>query len=127
MVQVLIAHTEGEEHLAEAIAMPLARAGYKVVHGGTVLVGESIPEQTSQALLRGSPIVLCGTAATIGNAWTHRLVQAARGYSGVRIFGVQMEKDAYLEILTLDGKIALYWQDPAKAMAELIDALAEYY
>ncbi|NEB05750.1 NACHT domain-containing protein [Streptomyces sp. SID13726] len=127
MVQVLVAHAQGEEDLAEKVGAPLALAGYEVLHYGTLLVGESLSDKASQAIAQGSPLVLCGTVRAAGTPWARRLVNAARHHPGVRIFALQMEQDADLETLTLDGKVALYWQDPARAIAALVDALSAYY
>ena len=60
---VLIAHAKGEEPFAEILAQPLREIGYEVVHQGTVLVGESVVEETSKTLSLGGPVVLCGTVA----------------------------------------------------------------
>ncbi|SNX64172.1 TIR domain-containing protein [Streptomyces sp. TLI_55] len=127
MVQILIAHAKGEEDLAETLAEPLASAGYEVLHHNAILVGESLADKASQAIAAGSPVVICGTVRAVGTSWARRLVNATRLHSGARIFAVQMEEDADLELLALDGKVALYWQDPARAVGELLDALAEYY
>ncbi|KUO00267.1 hypothetical protein AQJ84_09140 [Streptomyces resistomycificus] len=127
MVQVLIAHADGEESLAAEIAGPLEDAGYEVLHYGTVLVGDSLIQQASHAISQGSPVVLCGTVMAVGTGLVNILVSAARHHGESRIFALQMEKKAYLDPLALDGKIALYWQDPAKAVAELVKALTEYY
>ncbi|MFF5495610.1 NACHT domain-containing protein [Streptomyces aquilus] len=127
MVQILIAHAKGEEDLAETLAEPLARAGYEVLHHNAILVGESLADKASQAIAAGSPVVICGTVRAVGTSWARRLVNATRLHSGARVFAVQMEEDADLELLALDGKVALYWQDPARAVGELLDALAEYY
>ncbi|UCG88411.1 MAG: hypothetical protein JSW71_07680, partial [Gemmatimonadota bacterium] len=40
---------------------------------------------------------------------------------------MQMEKDAYVQMLSLDGTVALYWQDPAKAVQDLVASLQKYY
>ncbi|MFF6784355.1 HEAT repeat domain-containing protein [Streptomyces sp. NPDC012510] len=127
MVQVLIAHAEGEERLAERIAEPLQQAGYEVIHHGTLFLGESLAEKASQAISQGCPIVLCGTVAALGTGWAHRLVHAAKIQSGARVFALQMDEKAYLDMLTLDSKIARFWLDPNQAISELIEALAEYY
>jgi len=126
--KVLIAHAEGEEHLAEQLAEPLRSAGYEVAHQGTVLVGESVVEEASKVLSLGGPVVLCGTVEAVGTGWAHRLVNAARRHSsGVRVFPVQMEKKAYLEAIGFEAQTALYWQDPAKAVDNLLAALSRYY
>lgn len=75
--KVLIAHADGEEHLAEELADPLRKAGYDVAHRGTVLVGESIVEEASKVLNLGGPLVLCGTVKAVGTKWGRRLVNAA--------------------------------------------------
>jgi hypothetical protein len=127
MPQILLAHAEGEGSLADSVAGPLRAAGYDVLYEGTVLVGESLVQEASKALGAGSPVVLCGTVMALGTGWAHQVVNAARSYPGVRIFALQMEKLAYLQPLSLDGRVAAYWQDPGKAMSDLIDALREYY
>ncbi len=125
--QVLIAHAEGEEALAEQLAGPIREAGYEISHRGTVLVGESVTEEASKVLSAGGPVVLCGTVNALGTGWAHLIVNTARRHQQVRIFAVQMEQRAYMQQLSLDGKVALYWQDPAKATQELIASLKEYY
>src|ERR1044072_5124860 len=126
--QVLIAHAEGEEELAEKLAAPIRAAGYEVVHRGTVLVGESITGEVSKALAAGAPLVLCGTVEAIGTGWAHLLANAARqNHQQARILAVQMEKKAYVEALSLDEAIARYWQDPAAAERDLVKALKKYY
>ncbi|NNN36913.1 NACHT domain-containing protein [Streptomyces sp. S3(2020)] len=127
MSQILIAHADGDEALAAAIARPLEVAGYQVVHHGSLFVGDSLMQKASQAISQGSPVVLCGTVRAIGTGWAHFLVNAARRYGEARIFALQMEENVYLDSLILDGRIARYWQDPAGAIAELVAALAEYY
>src|SRR5437016_3294716 len=126
-VEVLIAHADGEEDLAEKLAEPMRAAGYLVAHRGTVLVGESVTEEASKILTTGAPVVLCGTVQALGTGWAHRLVSVARQTNGVRVFAVQMEKAAYLEQLSLDGAVARYWQDPRQAERDLLNALRKYY
>ncbi len=126
--KVLVAHAEGEEALAEKLAEPLRQAGYDVAHRGTVMVGESVVEEASKVLSIGGPVVLCGTVKAVGTGWAYRLVNAARQHhQKVRVFAMQIEKDAYVEMLSPDGTIALYWQDPAKAVEDLIASLQKYY
>lgn len=125
--QILIAHAAGEEHRADELAEPLRRAGYSVAHRGTVLVGESVVEEASKVLSLGGPVVLCGTVEAMGTGWAHRIVNAARQYARVRVFPVQMEETAYVEPLALDGVILRYWQDPSKAIGELLTAIQRHY
>lgn len=127
MSPVLLAHAEGDSALAEKVADPLRAAGYEVLYEGTVLVGDSLIKEASSALGAGSPVVLCGTVAAMGTGWAHQVVNAARAYPGTRVFALQMEKNAYLQPLSLDGRVARYWQDPGKAIDELLAALREYY
>jgi len=127
MPSILLAHARGEESLAEQVAEPLTAAGYEVVYDGTVLVGESLVEEVSKALGVGSPVVLCGTVKALGTGWAHKVVNAARAYSGIRVFALQMEEDAYLQQLSLDVAVGAYWQDPTRAVSELIEALQKYY
>lgn len=125
--QVLIAHAPGEERFAENLAGPLRAAGYEVAHQGTAMVGESIMEEASKTLSSGGPVVLCGTVRALGTGWAHRFVHAAR-YSGhARIFAVQMQKEAYVEQLSLDGVVGRYWQDPHKAIVDLLASIEKYY
>jgi tetratricopeptide (TPR) repeat protein len=127
-VKVLIAHDEDEEAKAEELAGPIRAAGYEVVHGGTMLVGESVPGEFSKWLGGGGPVVLCGTVQAIGSGWARRIAHATRAYNGVRLFIVQMEKKADVESVAFDGeKIARYWQDPAKAMQDLVNALRQHF
>ncbi|MEV7624426.1 HEAT repeat domain-containing protein [Actinoplanes sp. NPDC089786] len=124
---ILIAHAQGDEEQAERLAAPLVAAGYEVVHSGTVLVGESLVAEAGRVLTSGGPVVLCGTARAAGSRWAHRLVHATRRYSGVRVFGLEMDEEAYLEPLTLDAAIAAYWLDPGRAVQQLLAALARHY
>jgi NACHT domain len=127
-VPILVAHAPGEDEIAEAVAVPLRKAGYKVVHAGTVLVGDSIVGEYSKYISAGSPVVLCGTVKAVGTGWAYRVVNTVRaGNSGSRLFALQMERDAYVEALALDGKTAPYWQDSQKAIADLVAALNRYY
>jgi HEAT repeat protein len=127
MPPILLAHAIGENSYAEPVANALRSAGYNVVYEGAVLVGESLIQEASKALEIGSPVVLCGTIAALGTGWAHHVVNAARRYSGVRIFPLQMEKSAYVQLLALDEHVAAYWQDPNKAITELLNALQKYY
>src|SRR5438128_1392763 len=125
--KVLIAHAPGEEMLAEQLAEPIRKAGYEVMHLGTVLVGQSVVEEASKALHAGGPVVLCGTVQALGTGWAHRLVNAARKYSGIRVFAIQMESNAFLQQLVLDDVVAEYWRDPHRAMTELLTSLEKCY
>ena len=127
MPPILLAHAEGESALADSVAGPLRSAGYDVLYEGTLLVGDSLLQEVSKALEAGSPVVLCGTIAALGTGWAHQVVNAARRYPSARIFALQMEKLAYLQPLSLDGQIAAYWQDPDKAINNLLDAIRKYY
>lgn len=117
----------GDEALAEQLAAPLREAGYEVAHNGTIAVGESLIGEAEKAITSGSPIVLCGTARAIGSAWAHKIVNAAHGSVPPRVYVVQMERQAYVDQLALDGKIARYCDDPARASRELIEALAKHF
>lgn len=127
-VKVLIAHDEDEEAKAQALAGPIREAGYEVVHGGTVLVGESVPGEYSKLLAAGMPVVLCGTVLAIGSGWARRLAMATRSHAGTRLFIVQVEKKADVDSIALDGeKIARYWQDPNQAAQDLLAALHKFF
>lgn len=126
--KVLIAHAKDEEELAEKLAEPLREAGYEIAHRGTVIVGESITEEAGKILAKGGPLVICGTVTAMGTGWAHRLVRAVQDdEQQPRIFAAQMEKDAYLQQLSLNTRVALYWQNPVKAAQELIVGLKKYY
>ena len=45
----------------------------------------------------------------------------------MRVFVVQMQKQAFVKQLALDGKIARYCDDPAQALTDLLEALAKYF
>jgi HEAT repeat protein len=124
---VLIAHAEGDDEFAERLAGPIRAAGYHVVHHGTVLVGESLREEVTRVLTAGGPVVLCGTIRAMGTTWAQSVVNAARGFSGVRVFGVQIERDANLRYLTFDTEVASFWLDPDRATNEVVAALRKYY
>ncbi|GIF73696.1 NACHT domain-containing protein [Asanoa siamensis] len=127
-VTVLIAHAHGEEDLAEELAGPIRAAGYEVHHGGTVLVGDSLVEEAQQLLNAGAPVVLCGTIKAVGTSWARRVVNAARAASRQnRVFVVQMEEDADTDSISLDGRVAAWWRNQARAGAELVVALARYF
>ncbi len=125
--KILIAHANGEETYAERLAQPIREAGYEVAHQGTVLVGESVVEEASKILALGGPVILCSTVKAMGTRWARRLVNAAQRHSGVRVFAVQMEEEADVESLTFDSLIARYWQDPNRAVQELLESLGRYY
>lgn len=125
--RVLIAHADGEADRAAELATPLRQAGYDVVHQGTLLVGQSLAEEASRALVNGSPIVICGTVGAVGTGWAHRIVHAARHHPHCLILPVRMDRSAYLEILDWGTSIAEHWQDPALAAARLCAALAARY
>lgn len=122
--KVLIAHAKGEEELAAKLAGPLRAAGYDEAHEGTVLVGESVVEEASKVLQLGGPVVLCATVRALGTAWARRVVASVRRHDGARVFIVQCEEDADVDLVSFDEKVARYWQDPAKALKDLLDARA---
>jgi WD40 repeat protein len=126
--RVLIAHAPGEEKLAERLAAPIRKAGYEVAHRGTVGIGDSIEGEATLALEAGGPVVLCGTSTAVGSRWAWQLVNAARAGAGrTRVFVVQMEREAYVEPLARDGMVAPYWEDPHRALQDLIAALQKHY
>jgi Putative ATP-dependent DNA helicase recG C-terminal len=124
---VYVVCAEDEEELAGNLAEPLKEAGYEVAHNGTIAIGGSRIGEAEKAVASGAPIVLCATARAIGSAWAHRIVNAAHSGGVVRVFVIQMERQAYVEQLALDGKIARYCDDPAQAIKDLIQALAKNY
>jgi len=117
---VLIAHAPAEEVLADTFAKPIEQAGYTISYRGGVSVGESIELDAALALESGGPVVVCGTQLAVGSRWVGQLVNAARAKAGrPRVFVVQMEREAYVELLARDGVIAPYWEDPANAIRGL--------
>jgi len=124
---VLIAHAPGEEALAEQLAEPIRAAGYEVAHRGTVMVGESVVADAAKILSLNGPVVLCGTVRAMGTSWARRVVNAARPYTGVRVFIVQMEEEADVESIAFGETVARYWENPAQAVERLIAALQKYY
>ncbi|HEV7646118.1 MAG TPA: HEAT repeat domain-containing protein [Pyrinomonadaceae bacterium] len=127
MNKILIAHAKGDEIIAERIASGLYEAGYEVFHRGTVMVGESIIEEASKLLQSGVPVILCGTVKALGTEWAHRVINAARQHGNSRVFGLQVEKEAYLDQLLLDSSVAHYWLDPSKALGDLVSSLQKHY
>ncbi|MDD2755392.1 MAG: P-loop NTPase fold protein [Methanothrix sp.] len=120
---VLILHAD-EEQLAEQLADPISKAGFDVVQKSVVPVGE-LAVDFSKVLKKGGSIVLCGTTKLVGSGWPNRLVDSAQRLD-LHIFGVQMEDGAYLEgiaEMVLDRGIYRYWQDPSKAINDLLVAL----
>ncbi|GIF50489.1 TIR domain-containing protein [Asanoa ferruginea] len=127
-VTVLIAHANGEEDRAKELAAPIQAAGYDVHYGATVLVGESVVEETQKVLNAGGPVVLCGTIRAVGTPWARRVVNAARQANRQnRVFVVQMEEDADTESVAFDGKVAAWWHNQAKAADDLVTALVRYF
>jgi len=126
-IQVLIAHARGEESCAEELAVPLREAGFEVAHQGTVLVGDSVVAEASRALTAGGPVILCGTIRALGTKWARQVVSAARANHGSRVFCVQMDEEADVETVSFDEKVAEYWRDPTRAVADLITALRVAY
>jgi hypothetical protein len=124
---ILIAHAAKEEDLAEELVQPLRKAGYEVSHEGTVLVGESVVQETERILRGGGPVVLCGTERACGNRWVRRVVNAARQINNGMLFILQMEEEADVEAFSFGEKIARYWESPKKALNDLISALHKYY
>ena len=118
---------DGEEELAEQLARPLRDAGYDVAHNGTISVGESLVGEAQRALTSNSPIVLCATVKAAGSAWAHQVVNVAHRDGPVRVFVVQMEKQAFVKQLAMDGKVARYCDDPARAVDDLLGALGKHF
>jgi hypothetical protein len=126
-VKILLAHADGDEEIADGLAQPLIDAGYDVVYRGTVLVGDSMVEQASQVIASGGPVIICGSVKGVGTGWAHRVANAARTHPNSRIYALQVDKDAYLQQLALDATVARYWQNPVKAINDLIVALGKHY
>jgi predicted HTH transcriptional regulator len=124
---VYIVCADGDDELANQLTDPLCEAGYTVVHNGTIAIGESLVGEAQRALASGSPIVLCATAKAVGSAWAHQIVNAAHSDGPTRVFVVQMEKQAFVKQLALDGKVARYCDDPGQAVVDLLNALAKHF
>lgn len=120
--RALIAHAPGEEALAEELAQPLTEAGYEVWHRGTVFVGNSLVQEASNVLALRGPVILAGSVRAIGTSWARKLLRAAHEH-GSRAYILQMEQEADVDALAFGERISRYWEDPAKAVAELLQAL----
>ncbi|WP_426744538.1 HEAT repeat domain-containing protein [Myxococcus faecalis] len=125
--RVFIAHAKGEVAMAEALARPLIDAGYEVVHHGTVLVGESVVEEAQKQLAMDGPVVVCVTVKAVGTSFAHRLVNASRDSKRGRTFLVQMEEDAYVDLLSFDEEVPEWWRDKTDAEQRLVEALQQYF
>ncbi|MEH2339071.1 hypothetical protein [Nostoc sp.] len=127
---IYIVHAKQEEKLAEKLEKDIREAGYEeIAHRGTVMVGEGYIAEASKALSTGGPVILCGTCKAMGSNWVELIVNAARDrtFDEPRIFCLQMEEDANVNRLNFGECIALYWQNPAKAIEDLIAALKKHY
>lgn len=124
--KVLLIHHKDEEALASTVAMPVKEAGYEVFYRGTVGVGDSEIYEVSKLINEGVPAVLCATERAMGTKLPKLFANAVRASSG-KLFIVQMEEGADIEIFTFAQEIALYWQNKTKAMRDLIDALQKHY
>lgn len=124
---VYVVCAAGEESLAQQLAGPLQKAGYEVAHNGTIAVGESLVGEAEKALTSGAPIILCATAKAVGSAWAHKIVNAAHGDGGVRVFVVKMERQAFVDQLALDGKVADYCNNPVQAIHDLVGGIAKHF
>jgi HEAT repeat protein len=120
--RVLIAHAPGEEHFAEQLANPLTAAGYEVVHRATVLVGDSLVQEASNVLALGGPVVVAASVRAIGTAWARKLLRAAQAHN-TRAYTLQMEQEADVTALAFGDRTLPYWEDPARAVGELVLAL----
>src|SRR5262245_15987369 len=125
--RILIAHANGDEAVASAIAAHLSGAGYEVTSSDTVQVGGSVIAELSKLLAEGVPVVVCGTVKAVGTGWAEDLINAARHHPRSRIFPLRIERDARVQRLLLDERIAEYWEDPQLALSQLTTALAQYY
>ncbi len=124
---VLIAHAPEDEKLAEQVAGLLGVDGYDVTHLGTIFIGDSMIEKVSKLLSEKAPVLLLGTVKAIGSQWLHRLVNAARNRDGVKVFALQIEKNADMDQLALDIKYWRYWENYTKAIDELRAELKKCY
>jgi len=127
-VRVLLAHADGEQARAEELAGPLTEAGYELWHHGAVVVGDSITSEASRVLAEGGPVVVCGTVRAMGTRMPNLLAHAARSTGpGVRVFVVHMERDANIDVVSFGTKVAAYWQDPQRAIQDLLAGLAKHW
>jgi len=125
--QVFIAHAEGEQDLAEKLAGPLEKAGYEVIHQGTVLVGESIVEEAQKVLAAGGPVVVCATAKALGARWARKLANAVRKSASGHVFVMHMEEEADVELLAFGENVAAWWSDAGTATRQLVESLKRHY
>jgi WD40 repeat protein len=125
---VLVVHVDADDKLARhALVEPLRAAGFRVFHGGDVLVGQSPSVEVGKLLEGGGLVVVCGTLRSAGSRAVRQYVRSARARSaGVRVFGVQMEPDADLEPLALDGKAALWGENREQVFIDLLADLRRH-
>lgn len=128
--EVLIAHADGDEELAEKLADWISSKGYRVQCRAFTLVGESPIARENKSLQTRGPIVLCGTCRSVGSKSVANLIQAAQSTDAgreVRIFPVKLETDADIARLGLPGKVADCTVDFDSGMERLLKSLCEYF
>ncbi|MFL6211398.1 MAG: ATP-binding protein [Pyrinomonadaceae bacterium] len=126
--KIILAHAEDEESLAEILEEALGKAGYEVVHRGTVFVGDSYSIEFRKYLDQRLPIIVCGTINAIGTGWVRHIVSAAQT-SGIRIFPIKLELRADLNsIITNDLKVIdCSGTNFDRGIRQLIRSIEEYY
>jgi hypothetical protein len=126
---ILIAHDIGDQTSVDVIAEAVRAAGYEVAHNGTVMVGESFTEEASKVLSNGGAVIVCATVRALGRGWIHHLTYAARANRAgrIRVFCLQMERDAYIRQIAADDAVAAYWQDPHEAIGQLVSSLKKHF
>jgi hypothetical protein len=123
---VLLVRGDGDRELVEPIAERLRTAGYDVVDPLNSAVGQSVEMVANMALNIGSPVVLCGTKPAVGDKRCHHLVATARSLEN-RVYVLQMERGAHIELLAAGEAIVPYWRNPDAALDTLISALRRDY
>jgi HEAT repeat protein len=125
LTKVLLAHAVDEEEWARKIADPLRDAGFDVWDQSDVLIGDSLVEEASKRMSAGGAVVVCATVRAVGTKWGRKFISAARQYPACKLFIMQMEAEADIDSISFADTVGRYWENPTKAMADLVTALKE--
>jgi hypothetical protein len=121
--KILLAHAPGDEEIAKNIARPLKAVGYDVRDHDAVQLGESVTQAAANLLAAGAPVVMCATVRALGTKWARMVINAARQYPSVKVFIMQMDQEADVETISFGETVGRYWENPTKAVEDLITAL----
>jgi HEAT repeat protein/bifunctional DNase/RNase len=111
-----------DERLCEPLASRLIAAGYGVIDPLRAEVGQSALMVINMALNAGLPALLCGTKRAAGDDRCHHLVAAIRRREN-KLYVLQLEPGAHLDLLAGSEPVLRYWRDPDAAANDLIAAL----